>query len=65
MPYIECMSECAQSFLGIKTNLVPEHEHIQTILKQMYENLDKGTLSYGKTLFNYSIIKNVLIYTVI
>lgn len=48
LPYLECMAECARSFLAMTKNSVPEHEHIQTILKQMHKNLDEGNLFYGK-----------------
>lgn len=52
MPFVECMAECAGSFICLQNNIVPEREHVQTILKQMHENLEEGILSYGKTLFN-------------
>lgn len=51
MPYLECMAECAGSFLAMPENSVPEREHVQTILKQMHENLDEGILFYGKFLY--------------
>jgi len=50
MPYLECMAECAGSFLVIPHgDSVSEHEHVQTILKQMHENLEVGILFYGKS----------------
>jgi len=50
MPYLECMAECAGSFLDMPyVYSVPEHEHVQTILKQMHENLEEGILFYGKS----------------
>lgn len=48
MPYLECMAECAGSFLALSEDSVPECEHVQTILKQMHDNLDEGILFYGK-----------------
>lgn len=48
MPYLECMAECAESFIAMSEDLVTEREHIQTILQQMHENIDDGILYYGK-----------------
>lgn len=48
MPYVECMAECAGSFLAMSENSVPERKHVQTILSQMHENLEEGILSHGR-----------------
>lgn len=58
MPYLECMAECAGSFLELQEDSVSEHDHIQTILKQMHENLEEGILYYG----NYCFLKMYLIF---
>lgn len=47
MPHLECMAECAGSFIGMTNDSVLEREQVQTILKQMHENLEEGILSYG------------------
>jgi len=50
MPYLECMAECAESFIVIPYgDSVSEPEHVQTILKQMHENLELGIVLYGKS----------------
>lgn len=48
MPYVECMAECAESFLAMSNTSVPEREHVQTVLSQMHEDLEEGILCYGK-----------------
>jgi len=45
------MAECAGSFIVLDDYLVTERDHVQTILKQMHENLEEGILCYG----NYCI----------
>jgi len=57
MPYLECMAECAGSFLALSVASVSEHEHVQTILNQMHQNLEDGVLFYGSYYF-----KNTFIY---
>lgn len=47
MPYLECMAECTGSFLALEEVSVPERQHVQSILKQMHENLEEGILFYG------------------
>jgi hypothetical protein len=53
MPYLECMAESAGSFLALSSDSVPEHEHVQTVLEQMQNNLDEGILIHGKLCFLY------------
>lgn len=48
MPYLECMAESAGSFVALSSDVVPEREHVQTVLNQMHENLNEGVLFHGK-----------------
>ncbi|XP_025420719.1 glycerol-3-phosphate acyltransferase 1, mitochondrial-like isoform X2 [Sipha flava] len=50
MPYLECMAESAGSFLALSSDSVPEHEHVQTVLEQMQNNLDEGILIHGESI---------------
>lgn len=59
MPHLECMAECAGSFLALVNDSVSEREHVQTILNQMHENLEEGILTYGKCCYLSTI--NILI----
>lgn len=60
MPHLECMAECAGSFLALANESVPERKHVQTIISQMHENLEEGILSYGKFVLFVNKYNNIL-----
>lgn len=53
MPYLECLAECAESFISedFTFDSVPEREHVKTILKQMNEDFEDESLLYGELIF--------------
>ncbi|XP_050436945.1 glycerol-3-phosphate acyltransferase 1, mitochondrial [Adelges cooleyi] len=50
MPFLECMAECAYSFIASPYETVRENDQIQTILTQMQDNFAGGYLIYGESI---------------